>query len=123
MTDSTIAHPQNQQFYLTNVSWLFSTQGMIQWKTKCPIYFLVCKGLSIDDVGVSRETVLQETRPGAGFETADFSLKKSWGGYRRTTQMKTFPWLTVFRCYGVIVGMDSSVTSRKPYYAQRDAER
>ena len=30
------------------------------------------KGLSIDDVGVSRDTVFQEIRPGADFETGDF---------------------------------------------------
>ena len=35
-------------------------------------YFLLCKGLSIDDVGVSRDTVFQEIRSGAGFETIDF---------------------------------------------------
>ena len=33
------------------------------------VHFLVCKGLSIDDVGVSRDTVFQEIRPGAGFAT------------------------------------------------------
>ena len=38
---------------------------------------------------VSRDTVFQEIRPGVGFETGDFSLKKSWGGYygSRTTPM------------------------------------
>ena len=43
------------------------------------IYYLVCGGLSIDDVGVSRDTVLQEMRPGAGFKTGDF-VKEKLGG-------------------------------------------
>ena len=35
---------------------------------------------------VSRDTVFQEIRPGAGFETGDFvTVQKSWGGYGRTT--------------------------------------
>ena len=38
------------------------------------MYFLVC--ISIDDVGVSRDTVLQEARLGAGFETGDFVKEK-----------------------------------------------
>ena len=33
----------------------------------------------IGDVGVSRDTVLQEVRPGAGFETGDF-VKEKLGG-------------------------------------------
>ena len=37
------------------------------------------KGLSIDDVGVSRDTVSQEIRPGAGFETGDFVAEKLGG--------------------------------------------
>ena len=43
------------------------------------IYFLVCEGLMVDDVGVSRDTVFQEIRPGAGFETADFVEEKLGG--------------------------------------------
>ena len=43
------------------------------------ICFLVWKGLMIGDVGVSRDTVLQEVRPGAGFETGDF-VKEKLGG-------------------------------------------
>ena len=38
-----------------------------------------------DDVGVSRGTVFQEIRPGAGFEIGDF-VNEKLGGYRRTTQ-------------------------------------
>ena len=40
------------------------------------MYDLVSKGLSIDNVGVSRDTEFQEIRPGAGFETADFVKTK-----------------------------------------------
>ena len=36
------------------------------------IYFLVCKGLSNDDVEVARGTALQEVRPGAGFQNRRF---------------------------------------------------
>ena len=34
---------------------------------------------SNDDVGVARDTVFQEVRPGAGFKTGDF-VKKRLGG-------------------------------------------
>ena len=51
---------------------------------KVSIYFLVCKGLPIDDVGVSRDTVFQETRSELVLKPP-ISSKKSWGGYRRTT--------------------------------------
>ena len=51
----------------------------MQLKTKYPYTFLLCKGLSIDDVLVSRDTVLEEIRPGAGFETGDF-VKEKFGG-------------------------------------------
>ena len=40
---------------------------------------LVCKGLSNDDVGVARGTVLQEVRPGAGFKISD-SVNEKLGG-------------------------------------------
>ena len=37
-------------------------------------YFLLCVKVyvSIDDVGMSRDTVFQEIRPGVGIETGDF---------------------------------------------------
>ena len=49
------------------------------------MYFLVCKGLSIDGVGVSRDTVFQEVRRGAGFESGDFVKEKLGGLPCRTT--------------------------------------
>ena len=49
----------------TNVSWLLDTRKDTIEK-RVPIYFLGCKGLLIDDVEVSRGTVFQEIRPGAG---------------------------------------------------------
>ena len=42
-------------------------------------HFLVCKGLSIDDVGGSRDTVFQEKQSRAGFETSDFVKEKLRG--------------------------------------------
>ena len=39
----------------------------------------MCKGLTIDNVGVSRDTVFLEMRPGAGFETDDFVEEKLGG--------------------------------------------
>ena len=41
--------------------------------------FLVCKGLSNDDVGRARGTVFQDIQPGAGFKTGDF-VKDRLGG-------------------------------------------
>ena len=43
------------------------------------MYFLVCKGLSNDDVRVARGTVFQEVRLRAGFKTDDFAKKKLGG--------------------------------------------
>ena len=45
------------------------------------VFFGVYRGLSIHGVGVSRDTVFQEIRLGAGFETGDFVKEKSRGGY------------------------------------------
>ena len=68
----------SQRFSLTNVSWLLNTRNDTI-ENKASMYFLVCKGLSIDDVGVSRDTAFQEIRPGAGFETGDFRSRKFGG--------------------------------------------
>ena len=43
------------------------------------MFLCVWKGLSIDEGGVSRDTVFQETRPGAGFETGGFRYRKVGG--------------------------------------------
>ena len=48
-------------------------------------HFLGCEGLSDDDVGAARGTVFQEIRPDVLVSKPAISLKKSWGGYRRTT--------------------------------------
>ena len=61
-----------------NVSWLLDTRKDTI-ETKVPMFFLVCKGLSIDGVGVSRDTEFQEIRPVAGFETADLVIEKVGG--------------------------------------------
>ena len=47
--------------------------------------FLVCKGLSTDDVGVARGVIFQEIRPGTGFKSGDSVKRKVRGGYSRTT--------------------------------------
>ena len=46
---------------------------------KVSAYFIVCKGLSSDDVGIPRDTMFQEIRPGAGFKTGDF-VQEALGG-------------------------------------------
>ena len=43
------------------------------------ICYVVCKGISNDDVRVARGTVFQEVRPRAGFKTGD-SVKEKLGG-------------------------------------------
>ena len=72
-TDSTIPPPKTQRFSSTNVSWLLDTTRKDTTEKEVFIYFLVFKGLTIDDVRVSRDTEFQEIRPGAGNETGDFS--------------------------------------------------
>ena len=53
----------------------------------------MCKGLAIDDVGVSRDTVFQEIRPGAGFKTGDFFVEEKLGaGHRKTTHDRSIPY-------------------------------
>ena len=52
---------------------------------KASTYFLVCKGLSNDNVGVGKDTVSQEIRPGAGCKNGDL-VEEKLGGYRRTTR-------------------------------------
>ena len=47
----------------------------------------MCKGVSIDDVGVSRDIAYhQEIRPGAGFETSDF-VEEKFGGATTVEQL------------------------------------
>ena len=45
-------------------------------ESKVSMYFLVCEGLSNDDVGVARGTVFQEVWPEAGLKTGDFVKEK-----------------------------------------------
>ena len=56
--------------------------------TRPPCVLVVCKGQSNDDVGVARDTVFREIRPGAGFNAGDFVKRKRGGGGldRRTTR-------------------------------------
>ena len=48
-------------------------------KTYILMYLVVYKGVSNDDVGVARDTVLREIRPGAGFQSTDFVNEKLGG--------------------------------------------
>ena len=48
-------------------------------KNKIFTCFLVCNGLSNDDVGRPRGTEFEEIRPGAGFESGDFVQEKLGG--------------------------------------------
>ena len=77
-TDSRIARPQNQLFFLTKFLWLLDTRKDAI-KNRIFTYFLVCKGRSNDDVGGARGTEFQEIRPGAGFKTGDFVEEKLGG--------------------------------------------
>ena len=71
MTDSTIDLPKTSDF-LSQTFCGWSIHGRMPLKTKFILHFLACRGLSIDDVGVSRHNVFHEIRPGAGFETRNF---------------------------------------------------
>ena len=53
-------------------------------KNKVSTHFLVCKGLSIDDVGegVEGHRISGDTTGRALVLKPAISLKKSWGGYR-----------------------------------------
>ena len=75
-----IVTPQNQSYYLTNVSWLLDMRK-VAVKSRSPyiflfamayIYILVCDGLSNNDVAVARGTAFPEVRPGTGFKTGQF---------------------------------------------------
>ena len=69
---------KNQRCSRTNVSWPLDTRKDAI-ENEVSTCFLACKGLSIDDVGVSRDTMFQEIRLGAGFATVDF-VKEKLGG-------------------------------------------
>ena len=72
--DATIAPPlkKKQRFSLPNVAWLARHEKGYTIETKSSTCFLVCETLSIDNVGVSKDTIFREIRPGADFETGDF---------------------------------------------------
>ena len=62
--------PQNQRYSLTSVSWLLDTRKWIPMKPRHPCIFLCAKASRSTTSGrVSRDTVLQEIRPRACFET------------------------------------------------------
>ena len=84
-TGSTIRPPPKTAI-LFNERFMAARQEERRYDTQLFVYFLVCKGLSNDGVGVARGTVFEEIRPGASFKTGDFVNEKLGGGYRRTTQ-------------------------------------
>ena len=80
MTDSTIAPSQkNSDFLQRTFRLLLDTKKGACYEMDMFTCFLVCEGLSTDDVGVARGTVLQEIRPCAGFKTDHF-VKEKLGG-------------------------------------------
>ena len=54
---------------------------------KASLYFLVCKGLAVDDVGVSRDTPYFR-RHELVLKTGDFVKEKLRRGYHRTTLLR-----------------------------------
>ena len=99
MTDSTIAPPPNRRFSLSNVSWSWFMASRHEegcYEKRVLIRFHVRKGLSNDDVGAARDTVVQEIRPGAGFKTGDFVNETLGGLYRRTTLINAFDTIVVY---------------------------
>ena len=88
-TGSTIAHPPSQKqnptiFFINGTFHGCSTRRRMSRKKKPSHIFSCllktsCSRVSNDDVGVSRDTVFQEPRPGAGFKTGDL-VKEKLGG-------------------------------------------
>ena len=76
---TTIPPPPNQRFCLQGTFHDCSTRERPPLKKIVSICFVICKGLSNDDVEVARGTVFQEVRPGAIFETGHF-VKEKLGG-------------------------------------------
>ena len=75
--DSTIAPPNPAIFFNERFMAGQHKEDTIG-KKKLFIHRLECKGLTIDDVRVSRNTEYQVIRPGPGFETGDF-VKETLG--------------------------------------------
>ena len=61
-----------------------------RYETQLFVYFLACKGLSNDDVGVARGTVFQEIRGRELVSQPAISSTKSWGGQDRRTSPAVF---------------------------------
>ena len=88
VSDSTIAPPPKPAiFFNERVTDARHKEGYYR-KKKYPHVFLCAKGLSIDDVGVSRDTAFQEMRPGAGSEIGDFGEETLGEGYYRRTALR-----------------------------------
>ena len=68
--------PQSQRFSLPNVLWLLDTRKGAITKILHIFCCLQMTTVSKDDAGVTRGTVFQEVRPGAGFKNGDFVTEK-----------------------------------------------
>ena len=79
LADSTIAPPPKPAFFF-NERFMAARHEEGCYGMHFSMHFLVCRGLSNDDVGVARGTVSQETRPGAGVSKPAISSKKNVGG-------------------------------------------
>ena len=77
-TDSTIA-PKTSDFLWRTFHGCSTRGRTLRNITSLFVYFLVCEGLSNDDVGEARGTVFEEMRPGVGLKTGDFVKEKLEG--------------------------------------------
>ena len=77
LADSTVVPPKTVIFF--NERFMAARHKEGCYLRNVPVHLLVCNGLSNNGVGVARDTVFQEVRPGAGFKTSDF-VKKMLGG-------------------------------------------
>ena len=67
-------------------------EGCFEYNIYIVHVFCLQQGLSNDSVGVERGTVFQEIRPGAGFKTGVFVLRKASGRLPcKTAVVKTAP--------------------------------
>ena len=96
MTGSTIASPPKPAVFLNERFMVIvhgcSVEGRMLWKL-CPfIYFLICRGLSNDRVGVcGKGHRFSEDSVGmCWFLNRRFRSRKVGGGYRRTTPIAYF---------------------------------
>ena len=69
------ARPPKPAFFL-NERFVAARHKEGCYKKNASVHFLVCKGLSNGDIGVTRGAVIKDIRPGAGVNTGDFVEEK-----------------------------------------------